>query len=233
MPVQLPSLDLSPRMICVSPRCDGTRKADPQTPVKLETGLATPPESPIATRIPSSLVRTASLPGGVHASKGASRARGGRTGVPAPVPWERFKQLVDAKNLEPLGRSYECQARYEKHMARMRCEYGSVANFLIKHALADFIATTMAPGFAKSAPIDTSDFLFRVNDFPYYLADGVEHWVMWCRKRLTPGFDAPEAAVQAIQLRFGQDVEWRYFVNPVAKQSVPQLSHAHVFVKTL
>ncbi|KAI8326361.1 hypothetical protein GQ54DRAFT_239868, partial [Martensiomyces pterosporus] len=148
-----------------------------------------------------------------------------------PVSWIKFKQLVDARNLEPLGRSLETQAVYERHMAEMKRQYGSVANYLTTHALGDFIATTKEQGFDPTSPIATDDFLFRANDFPYYLGDGVQHWVLWCRKRLTPGFDAPPAAIEAIRGRFGQGVEWRYFVNPVAKQSVPQLSHAHVFVK--
>ncbi|KAJ1796427.1 hypothetical protein LPJ59_003757 [Coemansia sp. RSA 2399] len=188
-------------------------------------GLPTPPDSPLntasSTRQPTTDTR----------QKG-DEAPCGRVGISQPVPWKRFKELVDAGNLEPLGRSYSLQDTYEEYNAAIRLKHGSVANYLTRHVLADFIAETMVPGFDSQAPLAAStDFMFRANDFPYYFSDNVEHWVLWCKKQLHPGFEAPAAAAQAIVDRFGSNVEWRYFVNPVKMQSVPQLSHAHVFVK--
>ncbi|KAJ2894548.1 hypothetical protein IWW38_002541 [Coemansia aciculifera] len=173
-------------------------------------GLLTPPDSPLA----------------LKASDGDGG--GGREWIRHPVSWRQFKCYVDAQNLEPLGRSLETHTEYEAVMAARRKEYGSVAKYLTIHVLPGFIAA--APSHCHDS-LAVEDFMLLVNDFPYYLDDGVEHWVMWCRKRLVPGFVAPPAAVQAIQAKFGAAVEWRYFVNPVSKQSVPQLSHAHVFVK--
>ncbi|KAJ2402592.1 hypothetical protein GGI23_000609 [Coemansia sp. RSA 2559] len=188
-------------------------------------GLITPPDSPL--NITSS---TRQLTTDTRQKR--DDTSGGRVGISQPVPWKRFKELVDAGNLEPLGRSYSLQDKYEEYNAEKRLKYGSVANYLTRHVLADFIAETMVPDFDPQAPLAAStDFMFRANDFPYYFSDNVEHWVLWCKKQLYPGFEAPAAAVQAIVDKFGSDVEWRYFVNPVKKQSVPQLSHAHVFVK--
>ncbi|KAJ1966386.1 hypothetical protein GGI12_000096 [Dipsacomyces acuminosporus] len=184
-------------------------------PAANDLGMLTPPASPMPTPLPLS-------PGGLQ---------GGRAGISRPVPWGELKQLVDAQNLEPMGRSLETQAAYELRIAEMKHKYGSVANYLSTHALAGFIATADDSDFDPASPATTSDFMLRINDYPYYLGDNVQHWVLWCRKRLAPGFDAPEAAARVIRQTLGQDVEWRYFVNPVAKQSVPQLSHAHVFVK--
>ncbi|KAJ2271523.1 hypothetical protein EV176_003958 [Coemansia sp. RSA 451] len=157
--------------------------------------------------------------------------RATRLSIPAPVAWPQFKQLVDAKDLQPLGRSFPMQITYEQHKVRMERRFGSIATYLTNHVLADLIAETNAPGFDPHAPLKVSDFVFRANDFPYFLGDDVEHWVMWCKKRLEPGFEPPTPAIDAIEARFGCSVEWRYFVNPVHRQSVPQLSHAHVFIK--
>ncbi|KAJ2818491.1 hypothetical protein GGI24_005082 [Coemansia furcata] len=188
-------------------------------------GLLTPPDSPLALKA-QQLKDKAS-----EAAASEDSHKGGREWIRHPVSWPQFKQYVDAQNLEPLGRSLETHTTYEIAMAAKRKEYGSVAKYLTTHVLPEFIASTTALGFDPHSALASDDFHLLVNDFPYYLGDGVEHWVLWCRKRLSPGFAAPAAAIEAIRVKFGSGVEWRYFVNPVAKQSVPQLSHAHVFVK--
>ncbi|KAJ2725787.1 hypothetical protein GGI07_000994 [Coemansia sp. Benny D115] len=175
------------------------------------SSLLTPPESPQPASIKGA-------PSTVHT-------------VARPIPWTQFKKHVDAENLDPLGRSAETQAAYEVQKKWVKQQYGSMANYLTQNALADFIALKKNDGFDASADLCAEDFLFRPNDFPYSIGDGVEHWVLWSLKHLSPGFTPPRAAVDAIGRRFGLHAEWRYFVNPVNKQSVPQLSHAHVFVK--
>ncbi|KAJ2703357.1 hypothetical protein FB645_003921 [Coemansia sp. IMI 203386] len=181
------------------------------------SSLLTPPESPIASR-------TGHQQQQQTRAKSARIAMGRHLCVSEPVPWHEVKAAIDREDVEPLGRSVEMQTRYQEHVARVKAEYGSVADYLTQHALADFI------GRGLSADED-ANFMFRINDFPYSLGDGVEHWVLWSHRQLTPGFALPEAAVRVIEAKFGRKAERRYFVNPVAKQSVPQLSHAHVFVK--
>ncbi|KAJ2787609.1 hypothetical protein GGI15_000571 [Coemansia interrupta] len=179
--------------------------------------LLTPPESPkLQTKAQQSL-QSSHRPGRIFV--------GDHECVTEPVPWTMFKQYIDAKTLDPLGRSPATQTAYEAHKQRVKSEFGTMAEYLTKHSLRDFLAQPTDP-----EVLAAGDFTFRRNDFPYSIGDGVEHWVLWCRKRLQPGFVAPDEAVRAIEERFGTEVEWRYFVNPVAKQSVPQLSHAHVFV---
>ncbi|KAJ1914582.1 hypothetical protein H4219_004719 [Mycoemilia scoparia] len=167
----------------------------------------------------------------------------GRKGIPKAIPWEQAKQLIDANNIEPLGRSYETQDLYEIHMKKVKAQYGSVANFLISHVLKDFVASStksqkqqqqQAPTNSdKSDMITMSDIRFLPNDFPYAFEDGVEHWVMWSRKRLEPGFNPPPIVENAVKTRFGSNIEWRYFVNPPSLQSVKELYHAHIFIKKL
>ncbi|KAJ1772056.1 hypothetical protein IW140_006588 [Coemansia sp. RSA 1813] len=194
-------------------------------------GLLTPPDSPLSRPNTSSKRQLTTDTKQKNADEPGDSEAGGREGISQPVSWKRFKELVDAGNLEPLGRSYSLQDKYEEYRAETMLKYGSMANYLTTHVLADFVAETKVPEFDPQAPLTSTDFMFRANDFPYYFSDNVEHWVLWCKKQLHPGFGAPEAAIRAIVDRFGSDVEWRYFVNPVKKQSVPQLSHAHVFVK--
>ncbi|KAJ2778433.1 hypothetical protein H4R18_004593 [Coemansia javaensis] len=164
-----------------------------------------------------------------HADEAEAAAR--RASVDRPVSWERLGALVASGDLSSIGRCYETQLVYERHKARVRQRHATMAGYLATEPLAGFAAQTRAPGFDPRSPMVASDFSLRANDFPYYTDDGIEHWVLWCKKRLQPGSVAPAAAAQAIVRRFGPDAEWVYLVNPVHRQSVPQLSHAHVFVK--
>ncbi|KAJ1850698.1 hypothetical protein LPJ73_003328 [Coemansia sp. RSA 2703] len=187
-------------------------------PIAEACSLLTPPDSPKLHTKAKQLPKTTHWPAKIRV--------GDHECVSSPVPWSLFKQYVDAHTLDPLGRSPATQTAYEAHKKRVTAEFGTMAEYLTKHALADFLAQPTDP-----EVLGPQDFTFRRNDFPYSIGDGVEHWVLWCRKRLQPGFAPPEEAVRVIEERFGKEVEWRYFVNPVAKQSVPQLSHAHVFVQ--
>ncbi|KAJ2451993.1 hypothetical protein EV183_003234 [Coemansia sp. RSA 2336] len=186
-------------------------------------GLPSPPDSPMQAK--ASAIATETAP--VVTAEMEANAR--RLSIPQAVSWQRFTQLVDAENLKPLGRSYQMQITYEQHKVRMKRKHGSIADYLTNHVLADFIAD--AQKVDASQPLEASDLMFRANDFPYHL-ENAEHWVLWCKKRLPPGFVPPAAVVDAVKARFGH-VEWRYFVNPVHRQSVPQLSHAHVFIRRL
>ncbi|KAJ1884798.1 hypothetical protein LPJ66_010434 [Kickxella alabastrina] len=225
---------------CISDERSRTKSAASEMPLQVDCGrsskaavglgsLLTPPDSPGArtTSISSHLLQQ------LRAKSTTTVLVGNHECPVEPVSWELFKIYVDAEDLDPLGRSVETQAKYEIHKTKMMGEYGTMANYLKAHVLADFIAEKGMPGFDADSAIGVADFTFRINDFPYHIGDGVEHWVLWCLKRLQPGFAAPEAAVRAITQKFGENVECRYFVNPVNKQSVPQLSHAHVFVRKL
>ncbi|KAJ1673785.1 hypothetical protein EV182_004562 [Spiromyces aspiralis] len=154
-------------------------------------------------------------------------------GIRAPLAWDKLKSLIDSHsdNVEQfLGRSYETQQMYERHIKAVKANYGSVANYLTSHTLADFIRTEERP---RSSSILPEDLYITLNDFPYSLADAAEHWVMWSRKRLEPGFNPPPIVLDIIRDKFGSSIEWRYMVNPPALQSVKELYHAHLFIKRL
>eukprot|EP01026_Neomeris_dumetosa_P048286 TRINITY_DN4175_c0_g1_i6.p2 TRINITY_DN4175_c0_g1~~TRINITY_DN4175_c0_g1_i6.p2 ORF type:complete len:109 (-),score=2.52 TRINITY_DN4175_c0_g1_i6:284-610(-) len=64
--------------------------------------------------------------------------------------------------------------------------------------------------------------LWRDNDFPYYLEDGIEHHVLWCTEPLQH-----EEILQVIQ-QYREGYETTYFVNPPQLQSIKGVWHAHV-----
>ncbi|KAJ2078509.1 hypothetical protein H4R24_004428 [Coemansia sp. RSA 988] len=192
-------------------------------------GLPTPLESPAVPE--STLPQQQQHDIFSAANPSAEIERGHKLSLNKPISWDHFKRLVDTEDLDPLVRSYEMEVAYKHHKIKVLKQYDSIADYLLKNVLADFITETLVSGFDAASPIISSDFLFLRNDFPYYLENDVEHWVLWCKKPLNTGVIAPEAAIEAIMRNFGEDIEWRYIVNPVHRQSVPQLSHAHVFIK--
>ncbi|KAJ2339895.1 hypothetical protein GGF43_006536, partial [Coemansia sp. RSA 2618] len=139
-------------------------------------GLLSPPDSPSLHKKAASAQQQTKTTDDVEVTAEMT-ARATRLSIPAPVPWTQFKQLIDAEDLGSLGRKFALQVTYEQHKVRIARQYGSMANYLIDHALADLIAETTAPGFDSKSALAASDFVFRANDFPYYLDDGVEHWV--------------------------------------------------------
>jgi hypothetical protein len=77
--------------------------------------------------------------------------------------------------------------------------------------------------------------IWRLNDFPYYYEDGIEHHLMWCTEpleveeieRLARERFAPGGAGNAT----GKKRQHLIFVNPAPLQSVLAVWHAHVLVR--
>ncbi|PIA15473.1 hypothetical protein COEREDRAFT_87880 [Coemansia reversa NRRL 1564] len=149
-----------------------------------------------------------------------------------PILWKHLKEMVAAGELIKISkRSYKVQLQYEKHKVMAKKKYGTMFEYLKTHILVDLVAQTKVPEFDPSTPLTASDFLLVEADFPYYIEEGIEHWIIWCIKHLPVGNACPEAAVEIIKQTFGDSADWTYFVNFVQNQSVKEISHAHVFIK--
>ena len=63
------------------------------------------------------------------------------------------------------------------------------------------------------------------NDFPYYLDDGIEHWVLW-----KLGGDCTEADIdqarEEIRTAIGA-VDFLHWINPPHLKSLPEIDHVH------
>ncbi|KAJ2708902.1 hypothetical protein H4R19_004514 [Coemansia spiralis] len=108
----------------------------------------------------------------------------------------------------PLGPSLETQAMPERHKVHTGLVHESVAGCLLDEVLTNFVAMAQAPGFDAKAPLDDGDFVLRVNEYPCYIGDGVEHWVLRCPKPLPPGLAALAAAARVVTHWLGSGAEW-------------------------
>lgn len=71
----------------------------------------------------------------------------------------------------------------------------------------------------------TARVVWRPNDFPYYLEDGIEHNCVWFERGSHT--EAELAAVIAAH-RPPETYDTAFWVNPLHLMSVPELHHAHV-----
>jgi len=107
----------------------------------------------------------------------------------------------------------------------------------------------MGPRFAVHDPIpfaNPSDFRILINDWPYGLAPGITHVIVWLKTRLESdpnrGDMTPKSRRQVedfIQKTFidrvkdlpGEKEKVIWFKNWTALQSVPGIEHVHVLVR--
>jgi len=86
----------------------------------------------------------------------------------------------------------------------------------------------------KFSPIDIfgtldEEWLFTLNNFPYYVEENVTHWVLWRQSPEQPE-NWIEFCEEKIQERF-KGYEYVWFVNPDQFKSVPEFFHAHIFIR--
>ena len=89
------------------------------------------------------------------------------------------------------------------------------------HSLEDHVRATVFKGGRVRDPV------LVPNQFPYWVADGIQHWVLWSpRGPLSAA--AVRAAITAQRPAGVRDVFW--FENPPAAKTVPVIWHVHVFL---
>ncbi|KAI5868084.1 hypothetical protein GGS23DRAFT_10502 [Durotheca rogersii] len=158
--------------------------------------------------------------------------------------WEEMKTIVGKNDLSVLKRKPSDLRRYMKWTAETKAEYGSMANYLIKHRLPKAWGS---PPFTPASPVpfrDPSDYRVLINDWPYGLTPNLTHIVVWSRTAIETDTETGDVTPQSRQLiasfvkrffadRLGPDGSERvlWFKNWVALQSVRALEHIHVVVK--
>ena len=91
-------------------------------------------------------------------------------------------------------------------------------------SLEDNIKATVFRGKESDSPV------LVPNQFPYWVAPGIEHWVLWSPPSVGPlSAAAIRAAITAQRPTGVRDVFW--FENPPAAKTVPGIWHVHVFFR--
>lgn len=156
-------------------------------------------------------------------------------------------------NLSVLKRWPSDLRRYLKWSSETKAAYGSVPNFVMTERLkwTPLPSSTpeTGPKFEVKNPVsfaDEADYKILRNDWPYGLAPGITHIIVWLKTRLeaepTRGDMTPRSRQQVedfIQSKFvdrvkdlpGEREKVMWFKNWTALQSVPGMEHVHVLVR--
>ena len=66
------------------------------------------------------------------------------------------------------------------------------------------------------------------NDFPYYMADGLEHWVLWKLGGPCSNEDVARAKQELVSKHQMDATNMIHWVNPPNLQSLPAIDHVHI-----
>lgn len=66
------------------------------------------------------------------------------------------------------------------------------------------------------------------NEFPYWVADGIQHWVLWSA---AGPLSAAEVRTAITEQRPAWAAEAFWFENPPAAKTIPGIWHVHVFLR--
>ena len=139
--------------------------------------------------------------------------------------------LADIRALAPrhvgstaLSRRPDIQKAYEQHISEQKGLYGSTKDYIL-HRIFELPLHT-ENGKKCVAPYPEPMWRVVLNQFPYDLASGLEHWNVWYSE---PYRDYVQAAAIAERVFKGREYVW--FANIEKHMSLPACFHIHVIVR--
>lgn len=149
---------------------------------------------------------------------------------PNPMSWKELGDLIVEGTLESLGKLGRSEADlkvYREFMAGVRNDYASVGDFIKIDVFEAAVHSSDGKKHAVDVEHASERVVWRLNDFPYNLEDGIQHWLLWSTRELAKG-----RMQQLIDDKFPAGSWDRLtFVNPAPLQSVLSVWHCHVIVR--
>ena len=153
--------------------------------------------------------------------------------------WEELVQILQVeKNIFKISRSKAQQHEYEVFRYHVKQQYASILDYILVSIFA-FEAVpceTSSPkrrAHPRLQDVTTPTILLVENDYPYYLADNVVHFVLWklkepllpqeirkAREELLSGAKTKRKTLDLLQ-----------WVNPPNLKSIPEIDHVHFLCK--
>lgn len=119
--------------------------------------------------------------------------------------------------IKKIHRNKQVQTVYNQWMKDTLSTYGSIESYLLSTKL----------NFKPNADEHRPPVIILPNDFPYSVAEGISHILLWSQVPL-----AHDHIEDILETNYGHELyEWVYFVNPPEIQSVRKLPHVHVFMR--
>eukprot|EP00536_Pseudo-nitzschia_multiseries_P007025 jgi/Psemu1/16663/gm1.16663_g len=149
-----------------------------------------------------------------------------------PFSWDDLKEIITNGDPTMHSRSMEVQESYVLHSRRIKDEWKSINDYIL-HSKFGFEQHVGSDGKFVSYPsLEEAKLEKRMetrlllNDYPYYVAPGIEHWCLW---KLGGRVESSELELAEKELAdMGTVEEIASWVNPPHLQSVPDIDHAHL-----
>ena len=150
-----------------------------------------------------------------------------------PFNWTELVQIIEVeKNLAKLSRSVKQQTEYQIHMRELRRKWSDPHHYIL-HSKFGFekrlVKSTDGELWEIYHPISTRTpaLHLSLNDFPYYTAPEIYHYVLW---KFGGDVSAQEIeqACQQIRNELGDVLDFLHWKNPPHLKSLPDIDHAHI-----
>jgi hypothetical protein len=150
-----------------------------------------------------------------------------------PLEWNDLLKWIENGQKTILWRTEECAQRYIQHQELVSKEYRSINDYIRIHYLKWNVDIDKSTKKRIASPSLNSikDPLLTPNDFPYYLVNGIQHWLIWCDP-------IPKEPIKIIEQIINKEFpcknfERLSFINPPRLRSVSDVFHAHVFTREI
>jgi Protein of unknown function (DUF3605) len=156
-----------------------------------------------------------------------------------PMEWDELVDIITVQNaLEKLVRSEQQQGEYEAFLEKLLMEWATVSDHVLCGKFPKIFTKQLDEETQKyvahpplKSVVETGNSYVAVvrNDFPYHMAKGIEHWIVW---KVSEDDVHDEDIAQAKSLlasRLGDDM--LHWVNPPHLKSLPELDHIHILGK--
>ena len=147
-----------------------------------------------------------------------------------PLSWNELQKILLDNDLDRLTRSVAQQQEYEIFKKDLNSKWRSMHDFVLCDKFNVPRVEDAASGKYRAVE-KTSNGEPRIsltkNDYPYYLEDPIEHWILW-----KLGASCSESDIlEAKKTLGGEKMEFLHWVNPPRLQSLPGIDHVHILCR--
>jgi Protein of unknown function (DUF3605) len=158
-----------------------------------------------------------------------------------PLEWAELIQIILVeKNLAKLSRSVEQQEEYMMYMRDIKKQWKSVYHFilhskfgfkkrLVSGSSLDASAAELWESYPPASKIKEPKKVLVLNDFPYYNAPGIQHYILWKIASDVTDDEIDEAG-QELRDQWVGVCDVLHWKNPPHLKSVPDIDHVHILV---
>ena len=157
-----------------------------------------------------------------------------------PCSWDELVDILfHQKILAKLSRSVEQQYIYELHKQKVLLQWDSMKDYVLYTKFPNVftrvegnIVDSSQPRRWKIDPpvesISTTHLALVKNDFPYYMEDNIEHWIIWkLGGDSINDLDFQNAKRELCMNHNMHEDDIIHWVNPIHLKSIPNIEHAH------